>query len=286
MQPVASTTISPGVQEIKLNRTNLATANPTAIYLYNILNVTANVSISAWTYNGTNIVFSYGFDCGQYGVMLYYAAYGWANATTVLINVVPSTTYTAANADVSYAGGQLTVAGSNINSNAIIRVGGFAGKAVSVNTTHAVFSVPALFTPLTVSTYTSLSGSQLLSAADIISDSNTNNNNVYAFDNKDSTYYSSSSNGSCYIGIDVGSGKLANVDRIRFFPYYKWAIAANYLVDAVFEASTDGLTYTPIATVDNTVHAGWNSLKLSTTNNYRYYRFAHNSTSECKLSSL
>ena len=234
-QPLPNTTITAGVQQIKLNRTNLATATPSAIYIYNLLNVTNNVTVTTWTYTGTYILFSYGFDCGAYGVMLYYVGYGWANATTVTINVVTAAAYTAVNNNgVSYAGGVLAVAGSNINTNAVITIGGYTGTVNSANTTHALFSIPPLVTPLTASTYPTLSQPQLLTPSSIISDSNVNNNNVYAFDNKDSTYYSSSSNGSCYIGIDLGNGRVGNVNRIRYFPYYKWVVAGNYLIDAVF----------------------------------------------------
>lgn len=107
----------------------------------------------------------------------------------------------------------------------------------------------------------------------------------YAFDQYQASYYSSS-NAVCYIGLDVGAGKLARITRIRYFPYYKWTIAANYIKGAVFEGSLDGTTYTQIALVDQTVHAGWNSILLATPVNYRYMRLRHTSASGCKLSEL
>lgn len=90
----------------------------------------------------------------------------------------------------------------------------------------------------------------------------------------------------CYIGFDVGAGNLARVTRIRYFPYYKWTIAAKYIKGAVFEGSLDGTTYTQIALVDQTVHAGWNSILLDTPVNYRYVRLRHTTASNCKLSEL
>lgn len=74
--------------------------------------------------------------------------------------------------------------------------------------------------------------------------------------------------------------------RIRYFPYYKWTIAASFIKGAVFEGSLDGNTYTQIAIVDQTVHAGWNSIQVSAANNYRFIRLKHTSVSGCKLSEL
>lgn len=104
-----------------------------------------------------------------------------------------------------------------------------------------------------------------------------------AFDTLHATYYSSSA-ASCYIGIDAGAGKVVDITRIRYFPYYKWSIAAKYIKGAAFEASKDGTTYTQIGSVDQTVHAGWNSIKITSSTNYRYIRFKHTSVSGCKLS--
>lgn len=98
-----------------------------------------------------------------------------------------------------------------------------------------------------------------------------------------SSYYSSTA-AVCYIGLDVGVGRVVNVGMVRYFPYYKWAIAAMYIKGAVIEGSTDGTAYTTIATIDQTVHSGWNSIKTTLTQNYRYIRLKHTSTSGCKLS--
>ena len=75
----------------------------------------------------------------------------------------------------------------------------------------------------------------------IISDGG--DNKEFAADGQYSSYYSST-NAECYIGIDVGEGKRVLIDRVRYFPYNQWTIAAKYLKNAVIEASEDGVTYT------------------------------------------
>ena len=75
-----------------------------------------------------------------------------------------------------------------------------------------------------------------------------------------------------------------NINRIRYFPYQLWEIASNYIKGAVIEASVDGSTYTELLTVDQTVHAGWNSfMPSSSSNSYRYIRLRHNEMSMCKV---
>ncbi len=60
-------------------------------------------------------------------------------------------------------------------------------------------------------------------------------------------------------------------------------IVANYLVGATIEASVDGSNYNVIATIDSTVHSGWNILPFKLTQFYRYVRFSHNQASKCQL---
>ena len=62
-----------------------------------------------------------------------------------------------------------------------------------------------------------------------ISDGGSNPN--YAFDSKYASSYWSNSN-ECYIGLDVGEGKVVFINRIRYFPYNKWTIAASYIKGA------------------------------------------------------
>ncbi len=47
--------------------------------------------------------------------------------------------------------------GTDIGPDSIVKVGGFIGEALSINSTHTVFSIPPLVTPSTLSQYPSLS---------------------------------------------------------------------------------------------------------------------------------
>lgn len=79
-------------------------------------------------------------------------------------------------------------------------------------------------------------------------------------------------------------GKVANVTRIRYFPYYKWDVVARFITGARIEGSNDGVAYVKIGEVDQTAHAGWNTLQLTPTTSYRYIRLKHNNTSNCTIS--
>lgn len=173
--------------------------------------------------------------------------------------------------------------GADISPQAVLRVGGFVGKVTGVTATTATFEIPPLITPVTLQTYPELGTTQKITPAAIISDSAANTK--YSFDNVHSTYYTSNS-ASCYIGIDSGPNTLINIKRIRYFPYNKWVIAAQFIKDAIFEASVDGTSYTQIGVVDQTVHAGWNSFLVNTNTNYRYVRMRHTNVSQCRLAEL
>lgn len=71
--------------------------------------------------------------------------------------------------------------------------------------------------------------------------------------------------------------------RVRYFPNPSWNIAYQYIKGGKFQVSNDNSSWTTIATVDQTVHAGWNSFMIKNPNIYRYIRFVHDSTSKCKL---
>ena len=103
-----------------------------------------------------------------------------------------------------------------------------------------------------------------------------------AFDGKHSTIYDSSSS-SCFIGIDVGENKRVAIHRIRYFPYNRWTIAANYIKGAVIEGSVDGTNYIHIHTVDQAVHAGWKSFLSTSSTIFRYVRLRHSSASRCRI---
>ena len=104
----------------------------------------------------------------------------------------------------------------------------------------------------------------------------------YIFDKDHSTSYNSTS-AECYIGVDIGENTGIYLTRIRYFPYPKWAIASDYIQGGKFQASNDNSTWIDIATIDNTVHSGWNTFMIQNQNVYRYVRFVHTSESGCQL---
>ncbi len=88
-----------------------------------------------------------------------------------------------------------------------------------------------MVTPVILQTYPDLGIVQKIIPASIISDSPLTQD--FSFDNRHATFYTSN-NTLCYIGLDVGIQRLVNVKRIRYFPNYKWNVAANYIKDAIF----------------------------------------------------
>ena len=120
---------NPGSISVTLNRTTLSSANPTSVEIYNVLD-SSNIlaTITNPTFSGTEISFTHTFAAGGYGFLLHYEAYGKAICAETL--QVQASGYTAAPASASYAGGVLTVSGSNISPEATITVGGMIGKAI------------------------------------------------------------------------------------------------------------------------------------------------------------
>lgn len=135
----------------------------------------------------------------------------------------------------------MTVSGSDISDQAVIMVGGMKGKVIGVRASEADFEIPELITSEVISAFPQLSKVSAITPAAVISDGGSNED--FATDGKYSSYYSST-NADCYIGVDLGEGKRALINRVRYFPYSKWTIAAKYIKGAVIEASVDGVTYT------------------------------------------
>lgn len=158
-------------------------------------------------------------------------------------------------------------------------------RLTSVTASGATAIIPPFVTSETQAAY-NLAQPQKLTRAQftIISDTSATQNNI--FDGFLGTTYSSTSNGACFIGADLGSGLVIQLTRVRFFPNSKWLIASNYLLGATLEGSNDNSAWTNLATVDSTVHSGWNIVPISSKNKYRYVRFAHTSTSKCSLAEL
>lgn len=279
LQVLNTLPLASGSKLVRLNRTTLSSVTPASISIYNILNPANSINIPSLSYNGTVIEFTINLNAGKYGFKAWFVDYGWADSAQ--ITVAATTAYTAPSVQTSLFGGKITVSGSDISPDAVLKVGGFVGKVIEKRATEADFQIPPLIVPDVVTQYPSLAQEQTVVPATIISDGGSNPKS--AFDYVHASYYSSTS-AVCYIGLDVGVSKLVQATRIRFFPYYKWTIAASYIKGAVFEGSLDGTAYTTIATVDQTVHAGWNSIQISGTTKYRFIRLKHTSTSGCMLS--
>jgi hypothetical protein len=61
---------------------------------------------------------------------------------------------------------------------------------------------------------------------------------------------------------------------------------SEYLKGATIEASYDNSAFDTLATVDQTVHIGWNSYHISSNTLYRYIRLKHTSMSACQVAEL
>jgi len=84
----------------------------------------------------------------------------------------------------------------------------------------------------------------------------------FAFDGIISSFYQSE-NSECFVGIDIGEGKLAKITKIKYFPYYMWARSSDYISGGVFEASVDGINFRKIGEIDQGVRSGWNSIPIN-----------------------
>lgn len=59
-----------------------------------------------------------------------------------------------------------------------------------------------------------------------------------------------------------------------------------YVEGGRFEGSNDNVTWTLLGKVDQTVHAGWNSIYTQDKSVYRYIRFVHDQMSKCGLAEI
>ena len=71
------------------------------------------------------------FAAGEYAFRISYDGLGYA-AVSGTIQVQSATAYTASPVTSSFAGGKITVTGSSISEQAIIKVGSMVGKAIEV----------------------------------------------------------------------------------------------------------------------------------------------------------
>ena len=219
---------------------------------------------------------------GIFGFRFFYAGYGYATCADSITITISQPTFASINA--SYKGGVFDITGSGLSTSATLDFAGFKTTLSNVTTTSAVATIPPLVNSISQPNYTLTTPIRLNSSHfTIIAD--TDSSKSLAFDAVHGTRYISSQT-SCYIGIDVGPELLLNLTRIRFFPNNYWLIVADYMMGATLEASVDGVNYDVIATIDSTVHTGWNFHPFVLTTYYRYVRFVHTSVSKCQLAEI
>ena len=227
-----------------------------------------------------SVTFAVALPGGKYGFRFYYNSYGWSNCASTIS--VTTTAPTSASVVSSYNGGSFAISGSGLSPSGTVKINGVRTKLTSVTASGAIAVIPPFVTSETQADY-SLARPQKLTRAQfsIISDTSATQNNI--FDGFLGTTYSSTSSSACFIGADIGAGLVLQLTRVRFFPNSKWLIASNYLLGATLEGSNDNSAWTTLATVDSTVHSGWNIVPISSKSKYRYVRFAHTSVSKCSL---
>jgi len=211
------------------------------------------------------------------------SAYGYYQITDIIKVNLPTNIITT-NQISSFLGGSFTIQGTNLSPSSYITVNGFKGLITSYSNNQATYNVPPLVTQSSQAAL-SLSSNTLINMGllSYFSDQNASVSNVsYAFDGSVTTIYGSP-NTECYIGMDVGSGLAASINRIRFFPYLAWANTANYTLYSKFQGSNDRTTWTTLGIIDQTVHSGYNTIMSLSSTPFRYIRFLHSSTSQCNL---
>jgi len=279
----SASSVSTGNNTIVLTQGNLNNTIPQIVTLHSLYGDNEIITVVPFTASSGTITFSVVLTAGSYGFKIYFNAYGWASCTSNLL--VTTTKFTINPIITSYNGGSFTLTGNGISKSGTIKINGIKTNLGTVTNSSAVATIPPFVTPLSQSTY-NLKTADLLALNQFSIISDTPSSQSKAFDNVHGTTYVSSSTGNCYIGIDVGVGLVLDVSKVRFFPYSRWLIAANYLVGSSFEASLDGVTWVNLITIDSTVHSGWNDLKIVSSTKYRFYRFSHNSVSKCQLAEL
>lgn len=197
-------------------------------------------------------------------------------------------TVTASPVDTSFKGGRFTINGANLGSASYITVNGNRGMLISSDASSATYAVPPLITSNSQAFFSNKLTDQvaLIDSGAYTKISDNTAAQAFAFDDAHDTIYTSSA-ASCYIGLDFGSGKAAEISRIRFFPNSAWTEVIKKLLYATFEGSNDMSSWSTIAEVTQTIQGGWNTLMSNSSSTvYRYVRFSHNSTSMCNLAEL
>jgi hypothetical protein len=279
--------VNPGLNSISVIRSDtLSSVLIKSIQMVSTIDNTNIIAISNWTTtNISTYTFSATLFSGSYKIVVL-TNYGYCTVNST-INVAMANGSSILSKKVSFAGDFVTLTGSSLSPSSYITVNGFKGVISSYSSSTITYKVPALSSPTSQASYSLNSVSHIDSSLfGTFSDSNSSDSNHTAAIDKDTSTIYGSTNKDCWVGIDVGDGLQAFLDRIHFFPMIDWSNVANYILEAVFEASNDKSTWIAIGKLDQSIHIGWNNLPIPTNIPYRYIRFRHNSTSQCNLAEI
>ena len=283
--------LSPGVSTtVTFTRTDtlsITSVNITRLQLVSTIDSARITDVPTFSVDTTTKIYTFtaSLPSGSYNILaLTPNGYCQVNnpINVSLDNAVSATTQTTA-----FTGGLFTVTGNNLSPSSFITVNNFRGTINSYTSSSVTYNVPPFVTANTQSAF-KIAQPALLDGRNFVlsSDQAANVTNVTAaFDGIINTIYGSASP-VCWIGVDVGQGLQAQIDRVRFFPFLNWDNTVNYTLGAVFEGSNDQSSWTLLATFDQTVHSGWNVIRSVSSAPFRYIRFRHTSQSQCNLAEI
>jgi parallel beta-helix repeat protein len=106
-----------------------------------------------------------------------------------------------------------------------------------------------------------------------------------AFDNDSNTYFEHALNNGGCAGIDLGSGNVNKIVKIRFHAHPGFEFR---LDGGVFQGSSTSSTsgYSNLYTIAGTPKAGWNEVQVSDQNSYRYLRFISAANTYCTIAEI
>ena len=289
---VSDNNVAVGNQNITISSTSAISATISSIQLVSVQDKSFAITVpnGSWstTGSGTTAVtkFSAAVNAGSYRLLVNTSPYGYLLVNST-VDIKTPTNLVSSTQNVSFNGGKYSIAGSYLSPASYITVNGFRGDIISYTTSLVTYRVPPLVTSGTQSAFNLVDVAKLpTSQFTFFSDNTVNTSSIAnAFDELINTVYTSP-NAQCWIGLDAGAGIKASISRVTFFASLNWANVAQYILYSTFQGSNDQTTWKTLATVDQTVHSGWNTFASKDTTPYRYIRFLHNSTSMCSLAEV
>ena len=289
---VSDNNVAVGNQNITISSTSAISATISSIQLVSVQDKSFAITVpnGSWstTGSGTTAVtkFSAAVNAGSYRLLVNTSPYGYLLVNST-VDIKTPTNLVSSTQNVSFNGGKYSIAGSYLSPASYITVNGFRGDIISYTTSLVTYRVPPLVTSGTQSAFNLVDVAKLpTSQFTFFSDNTVNASSIAnAFDELINTVYTSP-NAQCWIGLDAGAGIKASISRVTFFASLNWANVAQYILYSTFQGSNDQTTWKTLATVDQTVHSGWNTFASKDTTPYRYIRFLHNSTSMCSLAEV